>query len=215
MAKQFRSSLPFVLLLLSSNVAVADEPTVDFRRDVLPILSENCFACHGFDEKARQASLRLDTRDGATGETDSGEHAIVPGEPDESELLRRVTSEDADMVMPPVETEKRLSSEQIDILTRWITQGAEYKEHWSFEAPQNVQPPTVENVAHPIDAFIQARLSQENLTPSRKATDATLLRRISLDLIGLPPTVEELDAFHRRGGSRPNQCDSPCGRTIA
>ena len=197
MAKQIRFVLfLFSLSLVSSYVAQAEEPRgVDFRRDVLPILSENCFACHGFDEKARQASLRLDTQEGAMGEADSGERAIIAGKPDESELLLRVTSDDEDMVMPPTETEKRLTAKQIEILTRWIGEGAEYKKHWSFEAPTNTAPPEVEDVSHPIDAFIQSRLEKAQLTPSPRADDATLLRRISLDLIGLPPTVEELDAF--------------------
>ena len=115
--------------------ALGDEP-VEFRRDVLPILSENCFACHGFDEAARQASMRLDTLEGALSESDSGEPAIVPGKPDESPLIHRVEAADVDERMPPPDADLVLSEEHKRVLRRWIEQGAQYQQHWSFEKPR-------------------------------------------------------------------------------
>lgn len=166
-----------------------------YNRDVLPILSENCFACHGFDPQARQGSLRLDTFDGATSPADSGATAIVPGQPDSSELLRRIASDDAAEQMPPPESGKRLTAEQRDILRKWIAAGAEYQAHWAFIPPVRPTPPLVDGATHPIDSFIQQPLRDKQLSPSPLAAEATLLRRVSLDLTGLPPTLEELDAF--------------------
>ena len=192
-------SLGLVLLVATSVHAQSSKDQIDFRRDVLPILSENCFACHGFDEKARQADLRLDSFEGATG-ADGGTTALIAGNPEESELIARITADD-DLRMPPPETERSLTREQIDILTRWISQGAEYRKHWSFEPPIASEPSEVvvdgkpQPVSHPIDRFIQARLAEQDLVSSPLADNATLLRRVSLDLIGLPPSVEELDAF--------------------
>lgn len=177
---------------------------VDFRRDVLPILSEHCFACHGFDENARQAGLRLDVAAGATSEADSGEIAVVPGSPEESELLLRVSSADPDLRMPPPETETVLTEDQRTVLRTWIEQGAVYEKHWSFAKPRATQPPAVANVSHPIDAFIQARLQESGLQPSSPADDETLLRRVSLDVVGLPPSVTEIDAFLDARARNPN-----------
>lgn len=171
----------------------ADE--VDFRTDVLPILSEQCFACHGYDEAARESGLRLDVAEGATSPADSGEIAVVPGKPGESELIRRIESNDHDLRMPPLETEKELAEKQKSILRRWIAQGGEYKKLWSFELPNAVEPPVIEGAKYPIDRFVRARLAKENLEPSPQADEATLLRRLSLDLIGLPATVAEIDDF--------------------
>lgn len=186
-----------VLPCLSGQCFSADSTivTVDFRREVLPILSENCFACHGFDEEARQAELRLDTFSGATSESESGAVAIVPGEPDQSELLARINSDDEDLRMPPTETERQLTLAQQETLRRWIEQGAKYEEHWSFEPPVAVEPPHVKDVDHPIDRFIQKRLEEKQIEPAPSASNETLVRRISLDLIGLPPSVEEIDQF--------------------
>lgn len=170
----------------------ADEPdSVDFRQEVLPILSTHCFACHGFDENAREADLRLDTFQGAS------ESALVPGKPDESELLDRVKSDEEGYQMPPRDTEASLTEKQVEVLRKWIAQGAKYEKHWSFEKPVKYSPPQVddENSNHPIDAFIQKRLSENGLSHSERAADETLIRRLSLDLIGLPPSVEEIDAF--------------------
>jgi Protein of unknown function (DUF1553)/Protein of unknown function (DUF1549)/Planctomycete cytochrome C len=187
--------IPSVIFLLASLPLSLAADQVDFRRDVLPILSEQCFACHGFDEAARQAGLRLDVADGATAEADSGEIAVVPHQPDASELVRRIESTDDNLRMPPAETEKSLTDAQIRTLRQWIEQGAEYKKHWSFEPPASTPPPPHPEATHPIDQFIQARLSEAGLAPSPRADEATLLRRLYLDLIGLPPSVAQIDAF--------------------
>jgi hypothetical protein len=181
--------------LADSRFAPVVAQDVDFRRDVLPILSEQCFACHGFDEAARESGLRLDVVEGATSEADSGAIAVVPGEPDASELIARIESDDEDLRMPPVKTEKELTKTQKETLRRWIEQGGQYKKHWSFDAPVAVEPPAVHGVSHPIDRFVRAKLAENDLKPSPRASDATLLRRVSLDLIGLPPTVAEIDEF--------------------
>lgn len=187
--------LPVVASTARSGFSQDGEAAIDFRRDVLPILSENCFACHGFDEGAREAGLRLDVREGATGETDSGLVAILPGKPAASELVHRISTDDPDFRMPPPEVGKRLTASQREVLVRWIQQGAEYQKHWSFEPPQASSLPEVDGTTHPIDRFIQSRLAKSGIQPSAKTDDATLLRRLSLDLIGLPPTLEEIDSF--------------------
>ncbi|QEG42605.1 PSD1 and planctomycete cytochrome C domain-containing protein [Roseimaritima ulvae] len=186
-----------VISCLFGSVYARGEPPreeVDFNRDVRPILAENCYACHGFDEAAREADLRLDTFAGAIG-SDGGNAAIVPGEPDESELIARVLTDDADQIMPPADSGKRLSDAQRDILRRWVQQGANYETHWAFVPPQRSEPPLVEGVSHPIDRFIQARLASEGISPSPRADSQTLIRRLSLDLTGLPPTPEQVDTF--------------------
>jgi hypothetical protein len=180
--------------LLGTAVCAADKP-VQFQRDVLPILAENCFACHGFDKAARQAGLRLDDATSATAALESGSRAIVPGKPEASELVARITSSDIDLRMPPAETGKTLTAEQQDVLRRWIGEGAAYQKHWAFEPPARAEPPAIEGALHPIDRFIQARLAEDNLPPSSPASDTTLIRRVSLDLTGLPPTPAEVDAF--------------------
>lgn len=173
-------------------------PAIEFARDIRPILSNNCFKCHGFDEKERQADLRLDTSEGATLELPSGSRAIVPGKSGESALVARITSQDPDEQMPPPDTNKKLTAEQIELLKRWIDEGAEYRAHWSFVAPKPVEPPAVQHeaqVRNPIDRFVLARLEAEKLEPSPPAERITLLRRVTLDLTGLPPTLAEIDAF--------------------
>src|SRR5437773_2356478 len=158
---------------------------VRFNQHVRPILSGNCFYCHGPDPKHREADLRLDLREGATLDL-GGYAAVVPGKPDESALIKRVTSTDPDERMPPPASKKpHLTDEQIAILRRWIEQGAEYEGHWAFLPLARVQPPVVKNegwVANPIDRFIFARLEQEGIAPSPEADPATLIRRVSLDL---------------------------------
>jgi hypothetical protein len=170
------------------------ENAVGFNRDVRPILAENCFACHGFDEAAREADLRLDTLDGAT-TRDGGSSVIVPGKPDESELVSRILSDDPNDVMPPEDSGKHLTPAQKETLRQWIGQGAPYEVHWSFAPPKREPPPTVTGASHPIDRFIQARLAEEELQPSSRARSATLIRRVSLDLTGLPPMPDEIDLF--------------------
>src|SRR5262245_33145420 len=189
------------LLLVASIVAVASAAVpekIRFNQHVRPILSGNCFYCHGPDPKHREADLRLDNREGAT--TDLGGYAaIVPGKPDESTLIKRVTSKDPDEHMPPPASKKpHLTDEQLTILRRWIEQGAEYEGHWAFLPLANVQPPLVKNKAwaiNPIDRFILARLEQESIAPSPEADPATLIRRLSLDFTGLLPAPEEIEAF--------------------
>lgn len=168
---------------------------IEFNRDVRPILSENCFACHGFDPKHREADLRLDTFEGATQDRD-GSRGIVPGDLTKSDAWQRIISDDKDEVMPPPKSHKPpLSSKQRSILKTWIEQGAKYERHWSFEPPKRATPPTIAGVTHPIDQFIQARLAEEELKPAPLADTSTLIRRVSLDLTGLPPTPAEVDAF--------------------
>jgi hypothetical protein len=182
---------------------------VDFAREVLPILSENCFQCHGPDSKARKASLRLDTREDALRKADP---VIIPGKSGDSEVIKRITHEDAEAIMPPPRTKKTLTPAQVETLKRWIDQGATWGVHWAFAAPRRPVPPTVKNTAwvrNPIDAFILARLEKEGLSPSAEAEPHTLLRRLSLDLTGLPPldgapesierTVDRLLASPRYG----------------
>jgi hypothetical protein len=182
------------MLLVNPSLLLGDE-TVHFSRDILPILSENCFACHGFDEASRQADLRLDTPDGATAELYSGHSAIVPGQPAESLLVQRIETDDDDERMPPPESGKTLTSEQRALLRQWISQGAAFEKHWSLVPPRETAPPIVEGVEHPIDRFIQAKLEELGVHPAPVAENTTLLRRVSLDLIGLPPTLEEIDDF--------------------
>ena len=176
---------PAALLALALSVSPAAAQPVDFNRDVRPILSENCFACHGPDVKTRKAKLRLDTQEGAHAT------AVVPGKPDQSELLVRLTSDDKSL-MPPASTGKKLTPAQIDTLRRWVAGGAEYKSHWSFIPPTR---PAVPRGANPIDHFVRAKLKAAGLAPSPEAPRETLIRRVTLDLTGLPPTPAEIDAY--------------------
>lgn len=180
-----------------AGTAGADEPPVDFNRDVRPILSDYCFQCHGPDASERQADLRLDTSAGALGPRDNGP-AVVPGQPDQSPLLQRILAADEAERMPPPDTQRRVSPEAVATLRRWIAQGAAWQEHWSFLPPATPAPPTVARrdwVHNPIDAYVLARLEQAGLAPSPPADKTTLLRRVTLDLTGLPPTPAELGAF--------------------
>ncbi len=171
---------------------------IDFSREVRPILSNYCFLCHGPDDKARKARLRLDVSSGAMARLASGTRAIVAGKPHESELISRLTTGEEADVMPPRETGKRLKPQEIETLRRWIAQGAAYAKHWSYVAPVRPPVPRVSDpswVINPIDSFILARLDREGLRPSPAADRYTLIRRVSLDLTGLPPTPEEADRF--------------------
>jgi hypothetical protein len=194
-----RDGLTGALLLLVSLAGGAQAAEdIDFNRDVRPILSRSCFKCHGPDDKARKAGLRLDAREKALQPTRSGHLAIVPGKPEESRLIQRIYSDDATQVMPPPATKLSLTDEQKQILKRWIAAGAEYQQHWSFIPPRPGPLPEVRQQDWPrnvIDRFILARLEKEGLQPSPPADRHTLIRRVSLDLIGLPPTPEETDAF--------------------
>jgi mono/diheme cytochrome c family protein len=174
--------------------SAADAPS--FNRDVLPILSDNCFACHGPDAKQAKGGLRLDLRDSATKPAKSGEVAILPGKPAASALVKRIETKDADKLMPPADSHKQLTSEQKDVLKRWVAAGAKYEAHWAFVPPVKATLPAGAG-GSPIDRFILARLAQEKLPPSPEAAPHTLIRRLSFDLTGLPPTPAELDAFVR------------------
>ncbi|NND98474.1 MAG: DUF1549 domain-containing protein, partial [Pirellulaceae bacterium] len=165
---------------------------VDFNRDVRPILSENCYHCHGPDDAARQADLRLDTEAGAK------EYAIIAGDADASDLVDRITSDDPDAVMPPPDSERSLTAEQIDLLRRWIDEGGNYQTHWSFIAPAKSELPALRDPSrarNAIDPFVLAPLEDKGIEPAPPADRETLIRRVTFDLIGLPPTLPELDAF--------------------
>lgn len=171
---------------------------IDFLRDVRPILSSHCFKCHGPDESARKSGLRLDVREAALKPAKSGETAIVPNNAEKSELVKRLFHTDEDEIMPPPSTKNPLTTQQKEILKQWIAQGAEYKPHWAFEPPKQAPLPKVKDTGWPlneIDHFILARLEKEGLKYSPKADKYTLVRRLYLDLIGLPPTPAQADAF--------------------
>ena len=194
-----KSSLLLTILLTplaaAEDVDRGESPTLRYNRDVLPILAENCFKCHGFDSNAREANLRLDMRGDATALRD-GVRAIAPSRPDSSEMIQRIESADPDVRMPPASSGKQLTAQERDALRQWIEQGARYEQHWSFVPPTKADPPEADG-SHPIDRFIRARLAEQNLRPAPVAAPATLIRRVSLDLIGLPPTPGEVDAFER------------------
>src|SRR5687767_2420707 len=176
----------------------AEVAPVDFVKDVHPILSDACFHCHGPDPATRKGKFRLDLKEEVFHAGKSGKTPIVAGKPAESELIARILSTDPDKVMPPPDAKTQLKPEQVETLKRWVASGAEYRGHWAFVAPQRPQPPSVgepAGVRNPVDQFVLARLSSEGLTPSAQADRATLLRRVSLDLIGLPPSPKEIDAF--------------------
>ena len=176
--------------------AVADGP-VDFSFQVRPLLSDRCFACHGPDARARKADLRLDTREGLFRGFPDGTGIVVPGQPGRSELLRRILTEDADEVMPPPDSHRTLTASDKALLRLWVEQGAGFQPHWSFVPVRPVPVPSLPGeptVLSPIDAFVRARLEEAGLSPAPEASRATLLRRLALDLTGLPPTVAELEA---------------------
>jgi len=205
-----KNSLGILLLLnfcwLASDNAWADgdpvkgkdEPgAIDFTRDIRPILSNACFRCHGPDGQNREADLRLDTKEDALGERD-GHPIIQPGDSAASEMIRRLTTDDADQRMPPADAERQLTPAEIETLTKWVDSGAPWQQHWSFVPPKVDGPPTIDRISWPrgmIDRYVLARLEKEGLQPSVPARRETLLRRVTLDLTGLPPTIEELDAF--------------------
>ena len=171
---------------------------VDFSRDIKPILSDFCYKCHGPDDGQRQAGLRLDRREEAEATLASGKRAITPGDSAASELYARITHANGDERMPPVASGKTLAPRQIEMLKRWIEEGAVWRGHWAFLPPSRPEPPSVrheEDVRNPIDRFVLSRLEAEGLEPSPPAEKETLLRRVSFDLTGLPPSIAEIDAF--------------------
>ena len=185
-----------VFCLLTLRSATAGD--IDFDHQIAPILARSCFDCHGPDESKREAGLRLDLRDSAMGVLESGKTAIVAGDLARSELMTRITSGDDDVRMPPPDSNRGLSPDEIDLLRRWILQGADWRTHWSFNPLQKVAVPMVSNgdwTKGAIDRFILARLEDAGIAPARKAGRFTLVRRLYFDLIGLPPTPDELRRF--------------------
>ena len=174
------------VLAVAGNIPTMAEP-LQFNRDIRPILSEHCFTCHGFDEKERKAKLRLDIPEGAFTKDDDGGAPIVPGKPEESWIWHRIDTDDPDDIMPPPKSHKKLSNNDKAILKKWIEEGADYQKHWAFEAP-------VKGEGN-IDQFVRAALPSKGLKPSPEADKPTLIRRVSLALTGLPPTIEQIDQF--------------------
>lgn len=193
-----RTVLSIVTVILVTAASARAAPTVDFQRDIRPIFAEHCAQCHGVDAAQRKSGLRFDLRESALKGGDSGVPAIVPGQPEESELVRRVTSTDAGAVMPPPRHNRPLSPKQIDALQQWIRDGAKYESHWAFTAPRKENLPDV-GAAHLVDAFVVSRLKERNLSLSPAAAPAALCRRLYLDLVGLPPSPQELAAFEQAG----------------
>ncbi len=183
----------------TNNVSAVTQATVSFNRDIRPILSNTCFLCHGPDKSSRKAGLRLDLRAEAIKKTKSGSTPIVPGKPDESEIIRRIYATDQYEVMPPPDAHKNLTAPQKELIKRWVAEGAVYEGHWAYQAIKRPAVPAIPNpqfpIRNPIDAFIQARLTQAGLQPAPEADRRTLLRRVTLDLTGLPPTTQEIAAF--------------------
>ena len=187
-----------VLLTVLAALSAAAEP-VKFNRDIRPIMSDTCFRCHGPDKRARMAGMRLDRREEALKPTPSGAIPIVPGDAEKSAIVERIFADDPARRMPPKYADKTLTDAQKETIRRWVAEGAVYEGHWAY---QPVKRPPVPEVAeakapirNPIDNFIQARLVREGLTPSPEADRRTLLRRVTLDLTGIPPTPQEADAF--------------------
>jgi mono/diheme cytochrome c family protein len=200
----FRNLLLVTLLLvlnlkLSRAAAAAAETNTgpSFTREIRPILSENCFACHGPDEQKRKAKYRVDTKSGAMTSKD-GKALIIPGDPDKSPLFQHLISQDPDELMPPAKSEKKLSPKQIELVKNWIAAGARWDEHWAFIPPERPALPSVKDAAWPktpIDRFVLSKLESEGIEPNPEADKASLIRRATLDLTGLPPSVEEVDRF--------------------
>lgn len=185
-----------LLTAITARAGAADRP-LSFNRDVRPILSANCFACHGFDAKQRKGELRLDDAASAYAERD-GHAAVRPRDPEASELVRRILTDDPDTVMPPPSTKKRLTAAEKETLRTWISQGAPFQKHWAFEPITNPPVPAVATTAtvrNELDQFLQVRLDAEHLLPQPEADRATLIRRVAFALTGLPPTLAEVEAY--------------------
>ncbi|MCI0640511.1 MAG: PSD1 and planctomycete cytochrome C domain-containing protein [Gemmataceae bacterium] len=183
--------------VLPSRAQNKPDAKIQYARDIQPILSTNCLVCHGPDEKLRKGGLRLDLRESATKRLRSGMTAIVPGKPDESEMVVRIFSKDSDR-MPPAKSNHQLKDAQKEILKRWVAQGAEYQAHWAFVAPVRPSVPSLRNknwARNPIDSFVLKRLEAEGLQPAPEADRFTLARRVALDLTGLPPALDMVDRF--------------------
>jgi mono/diheme cytochrome c family protein len=218
-----RTVLACVIAAVAAEVAAAPAGEVDFARDIRPVISGKCYHCHGPDEESRKAKLRLDQRDDAVRDR-KGTFAIKPGDPEASELIRRIVSTDPDDVMPPPKTGHTISPEELALLKKWIAQGAKYAGHWAFTKPVRVEAPQIKRVAgqdsispswhtNPLDRFVAAKILEAGLKPSPEADRATLIRRVSLDLTGLPPTPLEIDAYLR--DTSPNAYEKVVDRLLA
>ncbi len=171
---------------------------IDFTRQIRPLLSDRCFRCHGPDASKRKAKLRLDVREGAFKKMGAGWAIVKPGDPGKSEVIRRITTDDIEDMMPPPESNLSLTDAEKALLTRWIAEGADYRPHWSLAPVSAAAPPALRDgsgPANPIDAFVRARLDQEGLLPAPKASSETLIRRLAFNLTGVPPSPAEIDAF--------------------
>ena len=203
------------VLLLGGKVLAGEVEPILFNRDIRPILADNCFLCHGFDAGRRKADLRLDTAEGLAADH-KGHQAVKPGDPAGSELWRRVSSTDPKLMMPPPDSGRKLKPEQIALFRRWIEAGGKFQKHWAFEAPVRPALPEVRETAWPrneVDHFILARLEAKGLEPSPEAPKETLIRRVTLDLTGLPPTPAEVDAF--LADTRPDAYERVVDRLLA
>ena len=195
--RTFAALIVLVAATMSATPSFGEGGSIDFNRDIRPILSNKCFFCHGPDESERQAGLRLDTAEGAV-EDRGGYAAVVPGDPDASELVYRVETDDALDLMPPPETNKPLTANEKELLRRWVDQGGDYATHWAYVQPTLPgvpEPAGGEPAFNPIDRFVAARRDAEGLAPAPEADPAAIVRRVTLDLTGLPPEPEEIDAF--------------------
>ncbi len=203
-----------VLLLL---LGLASAPAeVRFNRDIRPIMSDTCFRCHGPDKNARMAGMRLDIRDEALKPTRSGVTPIVPGDPEKSAIIQRIFSPSPARIMPPQFAHKELTAKQKELIRQWVAEGAKYEGHWAYQPVVRAAPPETANralVRNPIDAFIQARLEREGLPPSPEAGRRTLIRRVTLDLTGVPPTIQEVNEF--LADTSPNAYEKVVDRLLA
>ncbi|MDX2034233.1 MAG: DUF1549 domain-containing protein [Blastocatellia bacterium] len=219
--KKTKATLVLTLLFLGAAASggigrPAAQRRIEFNREVRPILADKCWVCHGPDATAKKIRLRLDSEAAATAELGAGRRAIVPGDPARSEMVRRITAEDEAMRMPPSSSSHKLAPQEIETLIEWVKQGAKWQSHWAFLAPVRPALPAVRDRAWPkneIDRFVLARLEREGLAPSPEADRATLLRRVSLDLTGLPPTAAEVDAF--LADKSPNAYEKVVDRLLA
>nr|MCS5582289.1 DUF1549 domain-containing protein [Pseudomonadales bacterium] len=189
--------LSILLIMILASAASAAEP-ISFNKQIRPILADRCFACHGPDSAQRVSDMRLDQQETIFMELPAGEFRGVRGNPTESELIHRILSEDADQKMPPADSGKTLNAQEIKLIKQWISEGADWNQHWAYEAPQH--PPLPRPIRkwqqnNPIDLFIQTRLKKQRLRPETSADKETLIRRLTLDLTGLPPTLEEVDHY--------------------
>jgi hypothetical protein len=202
MAARLFSFLVLAIAALTGFIGDAEKAPaanrVDFTRQIRPLLSDRCFRCHGPDASRRKAKLRLDIRDGAFRKMNAGWAIVKPHDPDKSELVRRISTDDVEDMMPPPDSNLSLTDDEKALLKRWVTEGAEYRPHWSLAPVSGGAPPVLRDgsaIANPIDAFVRARLEQENLSPAPAASRELIIRRIALNLTGLPPTPNDIDAF--------------------